>query len=34
LNEQGIATPKGGRWQAVQVQRVVERGAKMEEEKQ
>jgi DNA invertase Pin-like site-specific DNA recombinase len=28
LNEQGITTPRGGQWQAVQVLRIVERGAK------
>jgi hypothetical protein len=26
LNEQGIAAPRGGRWQAVQVQRVLDRA--------
>jgi len=27
LNERGIPTPRGGKWQAVQVQRVLERVA-------
>jgi DNA invertase Pin-like site-specific DNA recombinase len=27
LNEQGISTPRGGRWQAVQVQRIISRAS-------
>jgi hypothetical protein len=28
LNEQGVTTPRGGSWQATQVLRIIERGAK------
>jgi hypothetical protein len=27
LNDQGITTPRGGQWQAVQVQRIISRAA-------